>query len=141
MHVVDKKLNEPFKEYLAERAQKSSIELYSKLKEDNIFDIKIKGEAGISIGESYEFMNGNLKKGICGVYQLEPFGCMQECVATSKIQSLIDKKRAKEKDSSKRIIPYLNGVFGDSELSNMEAEMAMFSEKCYTRKELNSSKD
>ncbi len=141
MNVVDKKLTEPFKEYLAERAQKSPIELYSKLKEDNIFDIKIKGEAGISIGESYEFMNGNLEKGICGVYQLEPFGCMQECVATSKIQSLIDKKRAKEKDSSKRIIPYLNGVFGDSELSNMEAERAMFSEKCYTRKELTSLKD
>ncbi|MFC1504735.1 hypothetical protein ACFL6D_04895, partial [Spirochaetota bacterium] len=136
---VEKVLYQPFKEYLSDRTQKNPIELYKQLMDDNIFHIKIKGEAGISIGESYEFINSNLD-GICGIYQLNPFGCMQECVATSKIQSLIDKKRASATDSKHKIIPYLNGVFGDSELPNLEAEMAMFSEKCHTRRELHLKK-
>lgn len=135
MHVVERKFSKPFDKYLADRKQIPPIKVYDYLRKHNIFDIRIKGEAGISIGTSYLFMTSN-PEDLCGVYHLEPFGCMQECVATSKIQALIDKQRAIETDISRKVIPYLVGVFGDSELSNIEAEMAMFAEKCYARREL-----
>ncbi|MBI9102477.1 MAG: hypothetical protein JEY99_08690 [Spirochaetales bacterium] len=135
MHVVETKFLKPFAEYLDDRKQMRPIEIYDYLRENNIFDIRIKGEAGISIGTSYMFMTTN-PEDLHGVYHLEPFSCMQECVATSKIQSLIDKQRMKEIDISKKVIPYLVGVFGDSELPNIEAEMAMFAEKCYARRDL-----
>ncbi len=135
MHNAETAFMKPFEEYLADRKQKRPIEIYDLLRKFNIFDIRIKGEAGISIGTSYMFMTDN-PEDLCGVYHLEPFGCMQECVATSKIQSLIDVQRGKETDVSRKVIPYLVGVFGDSELPNLEAEMAMFAEKCYARREL-----
>ena len=124
-----------FSDILSHRRFRRPIDLYNELRDQNIFDIRIKGEAGISIGITNDFINNN-SEGISGVYQLEPFGCMQECVAASKIQSLIDIKKQNEKNPSKRVIPYLTGVFGDSELSNLEAEMAMFAEKCYVRQTL-----
>jgi hypothetical protein len=135
MHNAETAFMKPFEKYLADRKQKRPIEIYNLLRKFNIFDIRIKGEAGISIGTSYMFMTDN-PEDLCGVYHLEPFGCMQECVATSKIRSLIDIQRSRETDISRKVIPYLVGVFGDSELPNMEAEMAMFAEKCYARREL-----
>jgi predicted nucleotide-binding protein (sugar kinase/HSP70/actin superfamily) len=135
MHTVEKKFMNPFRDHLASRAQKRPIEVYDYLKENSIFDIRIKGEAGISIGTSYFFMTSN-PEDLCGVYQLEPFGCMQECVAAAKIKALVDKQRTRETRTSRKIIPYMTGVFGDSELPNLEAEMAMFAEKCYARREL-----
>ncbi|MGL1893623.1 MAG: hypothetical protein OCD02_18435, partial [Spirochaetaceae bacterium] len=139
MHQVEKAFYKPFKKYLADREQIRPIQIYNLLEKFNIFNIRIKGEAGISIGTSYMFMTDN-PEGLHGIYHVEPFGCMQECVATSKIQSLIDQQRSKETDASKKVIPYLVGVFGDSELSNLEAEMAMFAEKCYARRDLVSSR-
>ncbi len=135
MHKVEKAFMAPFSEYLKDREQKRPIEIYNLLRKKNIFDIRIKGEAGISIGVSYMFMNDN-PEDLHGVYHLEPFGCMQECVATSKIRSLIDLQRGKESDPGKKLIPYMVGVFGDSELPNLDGEMAMFAEKCYARREL-----
>ncbi len=135
MHVVEKKFVKPFGNYMDDRKQMRPMEIYDYLREHNIFDIRIKGEAGISIGTSYLFMTSN-PEDLCGVYHLEPFSCMQECVATCKIQSLIDRQRMMEPDISKKVIPYLIGVFGDSELPNIEAEMAMFAEKCYARRDL-----
>ena len=135
MMKVEKGLSVHFSDILSHRRFRRPIDLYNELREQNIFDIRIKGEAGISIGITNDFINNNTE-GISGVYQLEPFGCMQECVAASKIQSLIDIKKQNEKQASKRVIPYLTGVFGDSELPNLEAEMAMFAEKCYVRQSL-----
>ena len=134
MRIVGKRLLEPLSEYLGDRIRLRPIEVYNILRERNIFDIRIKGEAGISIGTTYNMMNGNPEK-LHGVYHLEPFGCMQECVAVSKIRSLIDMKRSNSDHMEDRIIPYLVGVFGDSELPNLEAEAAMFAEKCYARRE------
>ncbi len=135
MMKVEKGLTIYFHDILAHRRYRRPIDLYNELREQNIFDIRIKGEAGISIGITNDFINKN-SEGISGIYQLEPFGCMQECVAASKIQSLIDIRKLNEKEPAKRVIPYLTGVFGDSELSNLEAEMAMFAEKCYVRQKL-----
>ena len=138
MMKVEKGLTVCFNDILSHRRFRRPIDLYNELRDQNIFDIRIKGEAGISIGITNDFINKN-SEGISGVYQLEPFGCMQECVAASKIQSLIDIKKQHEKKPSKRVIPYLTGVFGDSELPNLEAEMAMFAEKCYVRQSLEAS--
>ncbi len=135
VQAVEKRLSKPFEDYLKDRKQRRPIQIYDLLARHSIFSIRIKGEAGISIGTSYMFMTDN-PEDLCGVYHVEPFGCMQECVATSKIRSLIDAQRGKETDVSRKIIPYMVGVFGDSELPNLEAEMAMFSDKCYARREL-----
>ena len=134
MRMVGRRLLEPLAEYLGDRIRLRPIEVYNILRKRNIFDIRIKGEAGISIGTTYNMMYGNPEK-LHGVYHLEPFGCMQECVAVSKIRSLIDMKRSESAHMADRIIPYLVGVFGDSELPNMEAEIAMFAEKCHARRE------
>lgn len=139
-NIVTKQLFKPFREYLADRQKKTPPELYKIIQRDNVFHLAIKGEAGISIGEVYEFINGNSAPGVCGVYQLMPFGCMQETVADSKIMTMIQNTRAAATDISQKILPHLNGVFGESELPNLEAEMAMFAEKCYTRKKLTSVK-
>ncbi|THB65715.1 MAG: hypothetical protein D6B26_03525, partial [Spirochaetaceae bacterium] len=135
MHKVETDFARPFHDYLKDRTQKRPMEIYELLRQKNIFDIRIKGEAGISIGVSYMFMNDN-PEDLHGVYHLEPFGCMQECVATSKIRSLIDIQRSKETEVGRKVIPYLVGVFGDSELPNLGSEMAMFAEKCYARRDL-----
>ena len=137
MNSVEKRLFKPFEEYLSDRKPQNPIALVRQLQEDTIYHVDIEGESGLSIGEAYEFMNGH-SEGTCGIYHVGPFGCMHETVATSKIQSLINKKRSEEENIAERIIPYLTGVFGESELPNLEAEMAMFSQKCHTRKELHS---
>ena len=139
MKYVEKNLFEPFEKYLSDRKLKGPIELYDRLRKDNIFDLGIKGEAGVAIGECHELITGCSDE-TCGLYHILPFGCMQEGVSTSQIQSLIHNYRSTEKDITKRIIPYLRGVFADSELPNFDAEMAMFSEKCRIRKELHSLK-
>jgi activator of 2-hydroxyglutaryl-CoA dehydratase/predicted nucleotide-binding protein (sugar kinase/HSP70/actin superfamily) len=134
MRIVGKRLLAPLAEYLGDRIRLRPIEVYNILRKHNIFDIRIKGEAGISIGTTYNMMDGNPER-LHGVYHLEPFGCMQECVAVSKIRSLIDLKRSRSSAMADRIIPYMVGVFGDSELPNLEAEVAMFAEKCHARRE------
>lgn len=134
MRIVGKRLLRPLSEYLRDRFRMRPIEVYNILRKHNIFDIRIKGEAGISIGTTFNMMDGNPEK-LHGVYHLEPFGCMQECVAVSKIRSLIDLKRSESSSMADRIIPYMVGVFGDSELPNLEAEIAMFAEKCHARRE------
>jgi len=135
MKNVEKRLFKPFEEYLKDRKPHDPLELVQELQDRTIYNIEIEGESGLSIGEAIMFMDGH-NENTCGVYHVGPFGCMHETVATSKIHALIQKKRATEKNIEKRVIPYLTGVFGESELPNLEAEMAVFSEKCYTRREL-----
>jgi predicted nucleotide-binding protein (sugar kinase/HSP70/actin superfamily) len=104
-----------------------------------IYEKRVGGEAPLSIGEAHMFSKGDLHD-IAGIYHVGPFGCMQETVATSKIQALIQQRRAKAKTMKEKIIPLMEGVFGESELPNLEAEIAAFAEKCYLKKELNEVK-
>ncbi len=73
---------------------------------------------------------------ICGIYHVGPFGCMQETAATSMIQALIQQHRRKAKTMNEKIAPFMDAVFGESELPNLEAEIAAFAEKCYLKKEI-----
>jgi hypothetical protein len=63
---------------------------------------------------------------------------MQETAATSQIQSITRKIRKSADHPGDRIIPFMDAVFGDSSLSNLEAEIAAFSEKCHVKKRLGS---
>lgn len=135
---TSRKLYSPFEDLLEGRKSHSTEHIISRSQKDLVYEKKIGGEAPLSIGETYLFSKGKLKD-ICGIYHVGPFGCMQETVATSKMQSLIQKKRAEAKSINEKVLPVLEGVFGESELPNLEAEIAAFAEKCYLKKELGKS--
>ena len=40
-----------------------------------------------------------------------------------------------------RVVPFMDGVFGDSELPNLEAEIAAFAQKCYLREDLKNGRN
>ena len=134
MASIRKRLSIPFKEYLEERGPSNPWELIRHCQNDMVYSPEIEGESPISIGEAYEFIQGNNGNQSCGIYHVGPFGCMQETVATSMIQSLIQIPRLS--GNGRKIIPYMTAVFGESELPNLGAEIAAFSDKCYTRRRL-----
>ena len=130
-----KKLYAPFREFLEGRESHDSEHLLSHIQKDLVYDKHIQGESPISIGEAYLFTKGEMPR-ISGIYHVGPFGCMQETAATSQIQSITQKHRLSADSVHERIVPFMDAVFGDSELPNLEAEIAAFAEKCYLKQEL-----
>lgn len=135
MKITSRRLYSPFVKLLEGRKPHSPKYVIDKSQKDLIYEKKIGGEAILSIGETYLFSKGHLSD-ISGIFHVGPFGCMQETVATSKIQALIQQKRAKAKTVNEKVLPIMEAVFGESELPNLEAEIAAFAEKCYLKKEL-----
>ena len=133
---TNRKLYTPFANYLKGREQHDPDHIIDEAQKALVFESLIGGESPLSIGEAYIFASGNLH-GCCGIYHVGPFGCMHETAATSQIQSLIQKQRKNAKNENEKIIPFMDGVFGDSELPNLEAEIAAFAEKCYLKQEMN----
>ncbi|MEE9525015.1 MAG: BadF/BadG/BcrA/BcrD ATPase family protein [Candidatus Woesearchaeota archaeon] len=133
---VHKKLYAPFDEFLKGRESHDPEHIINIAQKDLVYEKKVGGEAVLSISETYLFSKGDMEN-ICGIYHVGPFGCMQETLATSKIQSLIQKQRLKANTMNEKIVPFMDAVFGESELPNLEAEIAAFAEKCYLKKELN----
>ena len=132
-----KKLLKPFNHLLKERKPHDLNHMLSYIQKELIYDKKIEGESPISIAESWLFANNKLPD-ISGIYHVGPFGCMQETAATSQANSINRQQRTNSCSIKDKLIPYMDAVFGDSELSNIEAEIAAFSEKCYLRKSLTS---
>ncbi len=130
------KLYAPFQSYLEGRKCHDSDHIISYIQKALVYDENIQGESPISIGEAYMFTKGELPE-ISGIYHVGPFGCMQETAATSQIQSITQQHRESAVSIHDRIIPFMDAVFGDSELPNLEAEIAVFAEKCYLKQELN----
>lgn len=130
------KLCAPFQSYLEGRECHDSDHIISHIQKALVYDRQIQGESPISIGEAYMFTKGAIPD-ISGIYHVGPFGCMQETAATSQIQSINQQHRKGAVSISDRIIPFMDAVFGDSELPNLEAEIAVFAEKCYLKQELN----
>lgn len=130
-----KKFYQPFDTLLKERKPHDLHHILDNIQKELVFDKKIEGESPISIGEAWLFANEKLPD-ISGIFHVGPFGCMQETVATSQINSITRQQRNTTKSAEGKIIPYMDAVFGDSELSNIEAEIAAFSEKCYLKKSL-----
>ncbi|MFC1690603.1 BadF/BadG/BcrA/BcrD ATPase family protein [Nanoarchaeota archaeon] len=140
-HHIRRKLVKPFENYLDGRIAHNPLELIDECQERLIYHQAIEGESPISIAEAYHFMTGNSNGDvpICGIYEVGPFGCMQETVAAAMIQSLIHKTRRSEDHPGKRVIPYMHAVFGDSESSNLHPEIAAFAKSCDARKKLTKS--
>ncbi|MCP4117718.1 MAG: hypothetical protein GY737_20435 [Desulfobacteraceae bacterium] len=131
-----KKLYAPFQQYLEGRKCHESDDIISHIQNALVYDKHIQGESPISIGEAYMFTKGRMPE-VSGIYHVGPFGCMQETAATSQIQSITQQHRESAVTIHDRIIPFMDAVFGDSELPNLEAEIAVFAEKCYLKQELN----
>ncbi len=129
------KIAAPFRKLLEGREGHDTDHMINCAQEALIYDKLITGESPLTIGEAHMFARGELR-GVSGIYHVGPFGCMHETAATSQIQSLTQKQRAEATTSSSRIIPFMDAVFGDSELSNLEAEIAAFAEKCYIKQEI-----
>ncbi|MBN2112335.1 hypothetical protein JW707_04535 [Candidatus Woesearchaeota archaeon] len=136
---VEMRIYSPFAKYLEGRKPHDPEYVIESAQKALIYERRIGGEAPLSIGEAHLFSKGDLEN-LSGIYHVGPFGCMQETVATSKIHSIIHKRRAKAKEMHEKIVPFMDGVFGDSELPNLEAEIAAFAEKCYLKRELTRQK-
>ena len=135
---VSRKLFKPFSEYLKGREFHNPYRVVSTLERDLVFSSAIEGESLVNIGESYAFINGDLD--VDGIYHVGPFGCMHETVTTSRIRSLIERKKRELVDSdtkpSTKLIPYIDAVFGESELPNLKAQIALFAENCRLKRDL-----
>jgi len=135
MQSVSRALFEPFRDYLKGREPHDSEHIIGHVEKDLVYDGNIQGESPLSIGEAYLFASGKLQD-ISGIYHVGPFGCMQETAATSQIQNVSRRIRQSATTVQEKIIPFMDAIFGDSELSNLEAEIAVFSEKCHVRHRL-----
>jgi hypothetical protein len=70
---------------------------------------------------------------ISGIFHVGPFTCMQEGVATAKIEGMVKELRKKKPDL---VFPIIHAFFGDSPNANLAAEMAVFREQCYQKRDL-----
>lgn len=131
-----KKLIRPFYDLLSDRQPHSLHHILGLIEEDFVYNKKIEGESPISIGESLLFAKEQAPD-ISGIYHVGPFGCMQETAATSQINAINRKHRQDSVSISGKLIPYMDAVFGESDLSNIDAEVAAFAEKCYLKQKLN----
>ena len=62
-----------------------------------------------------------------------PFTCMQEGVATAKIEAMVKEFRKTKPDL---VFPIIHAFFGDSPNANIAAEIAVFQEQCYQKRDL-----
>lgn len=97
----------------------------------------IEGESPLSTGIAYYFMHGLMPpRGdvyVSGIFHVGPFTCMQEGVATAKIEAMIKEYRKTKPDL---VLPIIHAFFGDSPNANLAAEIAVFREQCYQKREL-----
>ncbi len=139
MDQIFKRLYKPYKSYLEGRKPHNSLHLIDAAEKDQVYSYDVRGEGSISIGTLYAFLHGELS--VDGVYQVGPFGCMQETVATSRIQALLNERLSSSSEPQESLMPYLYAVFGESKLSNLDAEIALFAENCRLRKSLSKPRE
>jgi hypothetical protein len=70
---------------------------------------------------------------ISGIFHVGPFTCMQEGVATAKIEAMAKELRKRKPDL---VFPIIHAFFGDSPSANLDSEIAVFTEQCYQKREL-----
>ena len=132
INLVTSTLYTPFKEILKGREDHDPFHLIKDLEDNLIYDSAVEGEASLSIGSVNAFINGELD--IDGIYHIGPLGCMQETIATSRSQALIHK--AREKSGGIKIIPFMDAVFGESAVANLDSQIGIFAENCKLHKEI-----
>ncbi len=134
MNFVERSLFRPFRGYLKGREFHLPYRFVRLVDKDMIYCSEATGEGSINIGQTYAFLKGDLE--VDGIYHVGPFGCMQESVATSRIQALRQEYRDKAQTPKDKIIPFMDAVFGESEHSSLEPMIAVFAQQCYLRRSL-----
>jgi activator of 2-hydroxyglutaryl-CoA dehydratase/predicted nucleotide-binding protein (sugar kinase/HSP70/actin superfamily) len=142
---VVEKLDEPFHEVLAGRhVLPHPIEIIEKLEAEHEIHGDIEGESPLSTGIAYYLMHGLIDShnghhgsepapAICGIFHVGPFTCMQEGVATAKMEAMVSEFRKIKPDL---VFPVVHAFFGDSPNPNLAAEIAVFREQCYQKRQL-----
>jgi predicted nucleotide-binding protein (sugar kinase/HSP70/actin superfamily) len=138
MSSVEEKIAEPFHEVLYGRhVLPKPIQMIETLEKNHECHGDIEGESPLSTGIAYHFMHGLTQpKGdayISGIFHVGPFTCMQEGVATAKIEAMAKELRKTKPDL---VFPIIHAFFGDSPSANLDSEIAVFTEQCYQKREM-----
>ena len=135
---VEEKIAEPFHEVLEGRhVLPKPMDIINTLEENHEFHGNIEGESPLSSGIAYHFMNDLITpRGdvfISGIFHVGPFTCMQEGVATAKIEAMAKELRKRKPDL---VFPIIHAFFGDSASANLDSEIAVFTEQCYQKQQM-----
>jgi predicted nucleotide-binding protein (sugar kinase/HSP70/actin superfamily) len=138
MTSVEDKIAEPFHEVLDGRhVLPKPIDMIETLERQQEGHGNIEGESPLSTGIAYHLMNDLVKPVgdacISGIYHVGPFTCMQEGVATAKIEAMAKELRKRKPDL---VFPIIHAFFGDSPSANLDSEIAVFTEQCYQKREM-----
>lgn len=138
MSYAEGKMAEPFHEVLYGRhCLPKPIEIIETLERQHEYHGNIEGESPLSTGIAYYFMHDLIKPKdnayISGIFHIGPFTCMQEGVATAKIEAMAKELRKRKPDL---VFPIIHAFFGDSPNPNLDAEIAVFREQCYQKREM-----
>jgi len=136
MSRIAEKIAQPFHEVLKGRhCLPGPMEIIETLEKNHKFHGNIEGESPLSTGITYYFMNDLIKPQgdayISGIFHVGPFTCMQEGVATAKIEAMAKELRKRKSDL---VFPIIHAFFGDSPNPNLDAEIAVFTEQCYQKR-------
>jgi len=138
MSSIEDEIAGPFHEVLKGRhALPKPIDMIETLEINHECHGNIEGESPLSTGIAYHFMNDLIRpKGdayISGIFHVGPFTCMQEGVATAKIEAMAKELRKRKPDL---VFPIIHAFFGDSPDANLDSEIAVFTEQCYQKREM-----
>ena len=138
MSSVERKIAGPFHEVLHGRhVLPKPIQIINTLEKQHEYHGNIEGESPLSAGIAYYFMNDMTKPHgdayVSGIFHVGPFTCMQEGVATAKIEAMAKELRKRKPDL---VFPIIHAFFGDSASSNLDSEIAVFTEQCYQKREI-----
>ncbi len=142
MSYIEEKIAEPFHKVLTGRhVLPKPMDIIETLESRHEAHGDIEGESPLSTGIAYYFMYEMIEPGddacISGIFHVGPFTCMQEGVATAKIEAMAKELRKKKPDL---VFPIVHAFFGDSPNANLDSEIAVFKEQCYQKRELLRSK-
>jgi activator of 2-hydroxyglutaryl-CoA dehydratase/predicted nucleotide-binding protein (sugar kinase/HSP70/actin superfamily) len=137
MSRVDRRLDEPFHEVLDGRhVLPKPLQMIETLEKAHEIHGNIEGESPLTTGIAYHVLHNLMQEQthtrICGIFHVGPFTCMQESVATAKIEAMIKEVRKQQPDL---VFPIIHAFFGDSPNVNLEAEIAVFKEQCYQKRD------
>jgi predicted nucleotide-binding protein (sugar kinase/HSP70/actin superfamily) len=135
MSYVENKIAEPFHEALDGRhILPKPMEIIETLEAEHEFHGNIEGESPLSTGIAYYFMHEHTRPKadayISGIFHVGPFTCMQEGVATAKIEAMAKELRKRKPDL---VFPIIHAFFGESASANLDSEIAVFTEQCYQK--------
>ena len=138
MTSVEDKIAEPFHEVLRGRhVLPKPIDMIETLERNHECHGNIEGESPLSTGIAYHIMNDLIRPVgdacISGIYHVGPFTCMQEGVATAKIEAMAKELRKRKPDL---VFPIIHAFFGDSPSANLDSEIAVFTEQCYQKRDM-----